>query len=310
MMISLFCRQKYKLFCRTDVFLNIFCYFCPQTKNEYYLNMRQQRLEHASHKSRQQTTQQMVSYALIIGCFMLWGFTNDMTGAMVNAFSKIFRLNVFEGGLVNVANYFGYFVMAMPAALFIRRFKFKAGVLLGLGVYALGSLLFFPSKMTGAFSAFLSSYFIMTCGLAFLETSCHPFVYSMGPEESGIVRLNLAQAFNALGATIGMFVAHDYVQGGMSPLSSEERMNLPLAQFNIIKEHDLSVLIQPYLIISAFIILLIVAIRLRRMTTQDDKVEHKDFKAELREIPVGVLAIGEALMIKRASESSAAEVNS
>lgn len=246
--------------------------------------MRQQRHEHALHKSRKQTPQQMVSYALIIGCFMLWGFTNDMTGAMVSAFSKIFRISLLEGGLVNVANFLGYFVMAIPAALLIRKYKFKAGVLVGLGVYALGALLFFPSKMTGAFSAFLSSYFIMTCGLAFLETSCHPFVYSLGPEETGIVRLNFAQAFNALGATIGMFIAHDVVQAGMSPLSSEERMNLPLAQFNIIKDHDLSVLIQPYLFISTVIIILMVCIFLRKMTTQDDKNEHRNLKADLREI--------------------------
>ena len=226
----------------------------------------------------------VVPFMLITACFALWGFTNDMTTTIVSVFSKIFRMNAMESGLVNVSNYFGYFIMAIPAALFIRRFQFKAGVLMGLGIYAVGALLFFPAKAFGTFPAFLLAYFVMTCGLAFLETSCHPFVYSLGSEEGAIIRLNLAQAFNALGAVIGMFVAHDYVQAGMSQLSKTERMNLPLAQFNIVKDHDLGVLIQPYLFISVLIIILMIVIRIRRIKVDNDTRSRDTLRSNIREI--------------------------
>ena len=226
----------------------------------------------------------LVPFIMITACFSLWGFTNDMTTTIVSAFSKIFRMNMVESSMVNFSNYFGYFIMAIPAALFIRRFHFKAGVVLGLGIYALGALLFFPAKAIGAFPAFLLAYFVMTCGLAFLETSCHPFIYSLGSEDGGIIRLNLAQAFNALGAVIGMFVARDVVQAGMSQLSRAERMSLPPEQFEIVKNNDLSVLIQPYLIISVFIILLMLVIIFKRITADNDKRSTESLRSNVHEI--------------------------
>ena len=115
----------------------------------------------------------VVPFALITFCFALWGFANDVTTPLVKSFSKIFRMSVTEGTLVQVAFYRGYFAMAFPAAMFIRRYSYKAGVMLGLGLYALGAFLFFPAKMTGDYYPFLIAYFILTCGLSFLETSCN-----------------------------------------------------------------------------------------------------------------------------------------
>ena len=102
--------------------------------------------------------------------------------------------------------------MAFPAAMFIRRYSYKAGVMLGLGLYALGAFLFFPAKMTGDYYPFLIAYFILTCGLSFLETSCNPYILSMGAEETATRRLNLAQAFNPMGALLGMYVAMEFIQ--------------------------------------------------------------------------------------------------
>ena len=133
----------------------------------------------------------LIPFILITTCFALWGFANDITNPMVKAFSKIFRMSVTDGTLVQVAFYGGYFAMAFPAAMFIRRFSYKAGVLLGLGLYAAGALLFFPAKLTGEYYPFLIAYFIMTCGLSFLETSCNPYILSMGTEETATRRLNL-----------------------------------------------------------------------------------------------------------------------
>lgn len=111
----------------------------------------------------------LIPFILITSCFALWGFANDITNPMVKAFSKIFRMSVTDGALVQVAFYGGYFAMAFPAAIFIRRYSYKAGILLGLGLYAFGALLFFPAMMTGNYYPFLIAYFILTCGLSFLR---------------------------------------------------------------------------------------------------------------------------------------------
>ena len=105
----------------------------------------------------------LVPFILVTSCFALWGFANDITNPMVKAFSKIFRMSVTEGSMVQVAFYGGYFCMAFPAAMFIRKYSYKAGIMLGLGLYALGALLFFPAKMIGMFPPFLLAYFILTC---------------------------------------------------------------------------------------------------------------------------------------------------
>ena len=158
----------------------------------------------------------LVPFILITSCFALWGFANDMTGPIVKAFSKIFRMSATEGALVQVAFYLGYFAMAFPAAIFIQRFSFKAGVMVGLSLFAIGSLLFLPAKMLGFYFPFLLAYFILTCGLSFLETSCNPYIYCMGTEETATQRLNLAQAFNPIGALLGMYLVMEFVQKQMS----------------------------------------------------------------------------------------------
>ena len=166
----------------------------------------------------------MLPFFCITACFALWGFANDVTSPMVKAFSKIFRMSVTEGALVQVAFYLGYFVMAFPAAMFIRHYSFKAGVLVGLSLYAAGALLFFPAQAIGLYAPFLLAYFVMTCGLSFLETSCNPYIYCMGSEETATRRLNLAQAFNPIGALLGMYVAMAFVQARMNPMPTDERM--------------------------------------------------------------------------------------
>ena len=226
----------------------------------------------------------LLPFIMITACFALWGFANDVTSPMVKAFSKIFRMSVTEGAMVQVAFYLGYFVMAFPAALFIQRYSFKAGVMLGLGLFATGALLFLPARMTGYYFPFLMAYFILTCGLSFLETSCNPYIYSMGSEETATQRLNLAQAFNPIGNLLGMWVAMRFVQAQMSPMTSEARRELPLEQFNLVKNHDLGVLIQPYIYIGAITLLLLLAIKLLKMPMDSDTPAKKSLGQALREL--------------------------
>ena len=203
---------------------------------------------------------------------------------MVKAFSKIFRMSVTEGALVQVAFYGGYFCMAFPAAMFIRKFSYKSGVLMGLGLYATGALLFFPAKMVGVYGCFLIAYFIMTCGLSFLETSCNPYILTMGSEETSTRRLNMAQCFNPCGSIIGMYVAMNFIQARLNPMSSAERANLSGAEFDAMKEADLSVLISPYLAIGLVIVAMFLVILLTKMPKNGDQNKEIHFLPTLKRI--------------------------
>ena len=223
-------------------------------------------------------------FILIPMCFALWGFANDITNPMVKAFPKIFRMSVTDGALVQVAFYGGYFAMAFPAAMFIRKYTYKAGVLLGLGLYALGALAFFPAKLTGDYHPFLLAYFVMTCGLSFLETSCNPYILSMGTEETATRRLNLAQAFNPIGSLMGMYVAMNFIQNKLNPMDTAERAQLSQAEFEAVRDSDLSVLIAPYLVIGLVIIAMLVVIRLSKMPRNADQSHSIDFIPTLKRI--------------------------
>lgn len=226
----------------------------------------------------------VVPFILITSCFALWGFANDITNPMVKAFSKIFRMSATDGALVQVAFYGGYFAMAFPAAMFIRRYSYKAGVLVGLGLYALGAFMFYPAKMTGEYYPFLIAYFILTCGLSFLETSSNPYILSMGTEETATRRLNLAQSFNPMGSLLGMYVAMNFIQAKLNPLDTASRADLTPAEFEAVKEYDLSVLIGPYLAIGLVILAMFVLILFWRMPKNGDKNHSIDFVPTLRRI--------------------------
>ena len=226
----------------------------------------------------------LVPFMLITCCFALWGFANDMTGPIVKAFSKIFRMSVTEGALVQVAFYLGYFAMAFPAALFIQRHSFKAGVVVGLSLFAIGALMFLPAKMIGLYFPFLLAYFILTCGLSFLETSCNPYIYCMGTEETATQRLNLAQAFNPIGALLGMWMAMKFVQARMSPMTTDQRAELGDMQFNMLKDHDLGVLIGPYLGLGIACIILLVLIVVKKMPKNGDTRAKKGIRQAMKEL--------------------------
>ena len=228
--------------------------------------------------------QYLVPFILITSCFAFWGFANDITNPMVKAFSKIFLMNTVQGSLVQVAFYGGYFAMAFPAAIFIRRFTYKAGILVGLGLYATGALLFIPASAIGLYAPFLIAYFILTCGLSFLETSSNPYILSMGAEESSTQRLNLAQSFNPIGSITGMFVAKTFIQARLDPADTAQRQLLGPAEFEAMKMSDLEILSSPYIVIGIVIILMFILIASVRMPRNADSNHTIDFIPTLRRI--------------------------
>ena len=161
----------------------------------------------------------LIPFMMVAALFPLWGFANDITNPLVKAFKDIFLISNAQSSLVQFAFYLGYGIMAIPAAIFIRRFSYKSGILLGLALYAIGAVLFLPASMTGEFNYFLLALCVITCGLALLETTANPYILSMGSPETSTQRLNLAQAFNPIGSLGGMFVASNYI---LSELKVEE----------------------------------------------------------------------------------------
>lgn len=226
----------------------------------------------------------IVPFVLITSCFALWGFANDITNPMVKAFSKIFHMSVTDGTLIQVAFYGGYFAMAFPAAMFIRKYSYKAGVLLGLGLYGLGAFLFYPAMLTGMYFPFLIAYFILTCGLSFLETSCNPYILTMGPESSATRRLNMAQCFNPMGSLLGMYVAMNFIQNRLDPMETAERAQLDTESFAALRDADLWILVKPYLAIGAVVVLMMVLIAIVSMQRNGDKQRTTAFLPTIRRI--------------------------
>ena len=223
-------------------------------------------------------------FILVTSCFALWGFANDITNPMVKAFSKIFRMSVTDGTLVQVAFYGGYFCMAFPAAAFIRKYSYKAGIMLGLALYATGALLFFPARQIGLFAPFLIAYFILTCGLSFLETSCNPYILTMGSPETATRRLNMAQAFNPIGSLCGMFVAMNFIQNRLNPMTTQERATLNDAEFAALRDSDLGVLIKPYLIIGIVILVMLVIFAISKLPKNGETGEKMHPLASIRRL--------------------------
>lgn len=226
----------------------------------------------------------LVPFILITSCFALWGFANDITNPMVEAFSRIFNMGVGGGTWVQVVFYGGYGAMAFPAAFFIKRFTYKAGILLGLGLYATGALLFIPASSIGLYYPFLIAYFVMTCGLSFLETSANPYILFMGADSTATQRLNFAQAFNPMGSLTGMFIAKTLIQARLDPRGAAERANLSPAEFDRIKMSDLEILSSPYIAIGAVILLVFLVILFVKMPRNDEADNKINFIGTIRNL--------------------------
>ena len=226
----------------------------------------------------------LIPFILVTVLFFAWGFANDVTNPMVKAFSKIFRMSATDGALVQLAFYGGYFAMAFPAALFIRKYTYKAGILVGLGLYALGALLFIPCALNGTYTPFLFAYFILTCGLSFLETSANPYILTMGDPRTATRRLNLAQAFNPIGSLLGMFCAMQFIQARLNPMDTAERASLSPDAFEAVKQSDLGILIGPYVAIGVFVVLLFLVIRFVKMPRNADNDHSLNLSAVLKRI--------------------------
>ncbi|MBT8397501.1 MAG: L-fucose:H+ symporter permease, partial [Gemmatimonadetes bacterium] len=234
--------------------------------------------------SRVVPAQLILPFVLVTLLFPLWGFANDVTNPMVKAFSRILQMSNFQGSLVQFAFYGGYFAMAFPAALFIKRYSYKAGILVGLGLYAFGALLFIPGSMMAVFWPFLVAYFTLTCGLSFLETSANPFILAMGSEETSTRRLNLAQSFNPMGSLLGMFIAQQFILARLDPATATERGAMAADQLAALTAQDLAVIRTPYIGIAFVLVVVFIAIAVTRMPSYGEDDRSLDVGPTLRRL--------------------------
>ena len=212
----------------------------------------------------------LLPFILITSLFALWGFANDITNPMVAAFQTLMDLSAAKASMVQFAFYGGYATMALPAALFIRKYSYKRGIMLGLALYAVGAFLFIPAAVYQEFSFFCISLYILTFGLAFLETTANPYILSLGSKETSTRRLNFAQSFNPMGSLCGMAVASLVV---LPNLVSDRRNAAGEIIFNGLSEaekadirlHDLAVIRDPYVAIGLVVLAILVLISIVKM---------------------------------------------
>ena len=220
--------------------------------------------------------QVLVPFILITSLFALWGFANDITNPMVSAFKKILELNNTQASWVQMAFYGGYFTMAFPAAMFVKKYTYKKGIILGLILYAFGALLFYPAAAYEEFGFFLAALYILTFGLAFLETTANPFILSMGDVKTATRRLNLAQAFNPIGALTGLFIAQTFILGSLKSDDLDAQGNviydtLTETAKTAIRASDLMVVRNPYVILGLFVLFMLVLIALVKMPEKKEE---------------------------------------
>jgi FHS family L-fucose permease-like MFS transporter len=207
--------------------------------------------------------QVLIPFILVTSLFALWGFANAVTDPMVNAFKKVLELSNTQASWVQMAFYGGYFCMALPAAMFMRKYSYKVGVLIGLALYAGGALLFYPAAITEQFWFFCLGLYILTFGLAFLETAANPYILAMGAKETATQRLNLAQSVNPIGLIAGLLIAKYFIYDKLQSDDIADFSTLDEAKRTLIKISDLAVIRDPYVvlglvILAVFVLFLIV----------------------------------------------------
>lgn len=217
----------------------------------------------------------ILPFVLITSLFALWGFANDITNPMVAAFKRVLELNNTQASWVQMAFYGGYFTMALPAAFFVKKYSYKMGILVGMSLYGFGALLFYPAAAWQSYAFFLAALYILTFGLAFLETTANPFILSMGPSSTATQRLNLAQAFNPMGALGGLFVAKQFILNSLLSNNTDANGTIVYDTLDatakvLIRTNDLMVIRNPYVILGIFVLVMLIVISLAKMPESKD----------------------------------------
>ena len=239
----------------------------------------------------------LIPFILITSLFLLWGLANNMTDTLLAAFKRIMSMTDARTSLIQISCYgLGYFIFALPAAIYIKKFSYKSGVLLGLGLYITGCLLFFPAKLTGNYFHFLGALWILFGGLSILETAANPYIIAMGNENTGTRRLNLAQSFNPLGSIMGVVISQIFILSELNTASASQRAAMTTSDLQAIQNVELNAVTMTYISIGLMLLLLWFVIFMVKMPRASDTGSAVNLKATLnrllknRNYVIGVIA--------------------
>ncbi len=199
--------------------------------------------------------QGMTAFLLVTGLFFLWGIPNNLNDVLIRQFMKSFEISRLQAGLVQSAFYTGYFLFSVPAAMVMRRYGYKVGLLTGLLLYSLGTFLFLPAAQTRSYGLFLFALFVIASGLGFLETGSNPLIAQMGEPESAVRRLNFSQAFNPLGSITGVLIGTLFIFSGVELKPSDIAQLKAAGTYNTYLQHETMRVIAPYLVLGVVVLI-------------------------------------------------------
>jgi len=219
----------------------------------------------------------ILPFVLITSLFLMWGLANNMTDTLLSAFKRIMSMSDYQTTFVQYAFYGAYFCLAIPAAILIKKYTYKTGILIGLGMFIGGSLLFYPASKTMVYEHFLAALFILAGGLSLLETAANPYIIAMGPEETGTQRLNLAQSFNPIGSIIGVGLSKLFILSKLNVAGETERASMSPEQLQAIQSEELTGVMGPYVGVAFFLVVIWLLIFFNKMPTASEENSKFDF---------------------------------
>ena len=226
------------------------------------------------HQNRLFPVGHLLPFVLVTALFFLWGIPNNLNDVLIRQFMKSFTISRTQAGLVQSAFYFGYFVLAMPAAIMMRKKGYKAGFVTGLCLYALGTFLFWPAAIIGRYEFFLLALFVIASGLSFLETASNPFIAQLGDPESSERRLNFSQAFNPLGSITGVLIGTVFIFSGVELTPQEVAAQKAQGIYDAYLRTETLRVVKPFLVIG--VIALIWAFLILRTKFPSIQSEHEN----------------------------------
>lgn len=223
-------------------------------------------------------------FLLLTSLFMLWGVAHNMTDTLLAAFKRIMSMTDFQTSWIQLAFYGSYFCLALPAAIFIRKYTYKSGILLGLGLFAIGSLLFYPAGMMMSYGFFLLALYVLAGGLSILETAANPYILVIGPPETATQRLNLAQSFNPIGSVLGVFLSKVFILSQLNTAEASDRTSMSPEALKAIQADELAGVVSTYVGVAFFLIFVWFVIKAVRMPVASETVEKDGIIAGFRRL--------------------------
>jgi len=209
-------------------------------------------------------------FILVTSLFFFWGLANNMTDTLLAAFKRIMSMSDFQTSWIQLAFYGSYFLLALPAAILIKKYTYKSGVLVGLGLFIIGALLFYPASITMIYGHFLAALFILAGGLSILETAANPYIIAMGPEETGTRRLNWAQSFNPIGSISGVLLSKFFILSHLNLSSAEERAGMSAGDLQSIQSDELSSVMGTYVGVAFVLVIIWLLVKFTKMPKASD----------------------------------------